>query len=304
MIPSYPKILHIGDPRIKEIFDGPVLVQEKIDGSQISFGLLETGPGEWTLQVRSKGAPLDLESHDRLFKPSVAAIREAADLMEPGYIYRGEALCAPRHNTLQYDRAPEGNVVLFDVQTPAGMLPASEVIAIAREMGFEPCPSEVKHITSPDDLKHQLTKVSCLGGVEVEGVVVKNYNKPNPMPYTYGPMMGKYVRESFKELHTKEWRKAHPTRNDVVVKIIDSFNPPVIWEKGVIRQREKGELNGNPTDIGPLLRDIGTDLKVEAEEVVKELLFKHFWPQIQRGVLKGLPEWYKERLMKEQFEQE
>jgi len=41
MIGSYPKVLALGHRYIKDILDGEHIVEEKLDGSQISFGLNE-----------------------------------------------------------------------------------------------------------------------------------------------------------------------------------------------------------------------------------------------------------------------
>lgn len=37
------------------------------------------------------------------------------------------------------------------------------------------------------------------------------------------------------------------------------------------------------------------------KEWIKEQLFEYFWKEISRGITKGLPEWYKEQLVKGQF---
>lgn len=55
MISSYASPLAIGHKGIAQIFDGDnVVIQEKIDGSQISFCVDDEG----ALHVRSRGAPL------------------------------------------------------------------------------------------------------------------------------------------------------------------------------------------------------------------------------------------------------
>lgn len=51
MIHSYPTIYNLGHRAIVDLLKGPVIVEEKIDGSQISFRKDEQGD----LEVRSKG---------------------------------------------------------------------------------------------------------------------------------------------------------------------------------------------------------------------------------------------------------
>ena len=55
-INSYPSVMQIGHKMIADIFSGEVIVEEKIDGSQFSFGVIN---GELT--CRSKGKQQILE---------------------------------------------------------------------------------------------------------------------------------------------------------------------------------------------------------------------------------------------------
>lgn len=38
---AFPKILHLGDKAIRDIFDEEVEITEKVDGSQFGFGIVE-----------------------------------------------------------------------------------------------------------------------------------------------------------------------------------------------------------------------------------------------------------------------
>ena len=67
MLPSYPKILALGHRFLQGIFEGPVVVQEKVDGSQFSFGL----DAEGVLRCRSRGQEIDIEAPPQLFVPAV-----------------------------------------------------------------------------------------------------------------------------------------------------------------------------------------------------------------------------------------
>jgi hypothetical protein len=82
-----------------------VLVEEKVDGSQFSFGRFG---GE--LRVRSKGRQFDPDAADKLFASAVAHVAQL-DLRD-GYTYRGEVLSKPKHNVLAYGRVPAGNVII------------------------------------------------------------------------------------------------------------------------------------------------------------------------------------------------
>jgi len=57
---SYPNVYQLGHKLVSNVLDGYVLVQEKIDGSQISFGIDENGK----LNMRSKNKEIDVENPD------------------------------------------------------------------------------------------------------------------------------------------------------------------------------------------------------------------------------------------------
>ena len=89
---SYPKVWNLGHRAIKHLFDGPVVIQEKVDGSQFSFGAVDG-----VLECRSKGAQLHLPVKDKLFKGACETAQrlfDASSLVE-GWVYRGEVLYGP-----------------------------------------------------------------------------------------------------------------------------------------------------------------------------------------------------------------
>src|SRR3990167_136998 len=101
----YPSIWNIGHRNIKEIFQDTVLIEEKVDGSQFSFGMFE---GE--LKCRSKGSHLNSDYPEKMFSIAVQNVK-TLDLKN-GWTYRGEYLRVPKHNSLAYDRIPKNNIVL------------------------------------------------------------------------------------------------------------------------------------------------------------------------------------------------
>jgi hypothetical protein len=294
---SYPKVFNMGHPAIASLFDGAVVVQEKIDGSQFTFGVIG---GE--LHCRSKGAVIHVETTDNNFRAAVETAKRlhAKGLLVEGWQYRGEAMRNQKHNTVLYERAPSGNVILFDVDTGLEnrISDPEELRSVADALGLECVPTFFHGVVSSiDDLKRLLETPSCLGGT-MEGVVAKNYSrwgKDGKM------LMGKVVSEDFREAHAHDWRKRNPTRTDVVEAVVACYKTDRRWEKAVERMRDAGKLEHSPRDIGPLMKEIPADIRAECEHEIKEALFKHFWPQIERGVRHGFPEWYKQRLLAAQF---
>lgn len=297
-IESYPKVYTLGHKAVMDILDGPVLVQEKVDGSQISFGVLE---GE--LVIRSRGQHLVIDAPEKMFLDAVKVIKNIEHELTPGYIYRGEYLKTPKHNTLAYDRIPTNHIILFDVQTgPGKFLDKWDFTWEASRLVFESVPVFFEgYVKSLAELQQYLDRESVLGGQKVEGVVIKNYSKFTPD----GKLMtAKLVSEKFKEVHGGEWRKNNPTSQDITDRLIVKYRTPSRWEKAIQHLAEAGKLEGTPRDIGKLMVEVPNDILEEEEEAIKDALFAYFWPKIRRGVVAGLPEWYKNRLAEQVFQQD
>lgn len=295
MLHSYPSVYQIGHKAIEGIFNDPVVVEEKIDGSQFSFGIVD---GE--LMARSKGKQLILDEPEKMFSRAVATIRELAPLLHPGWVYRGEYLEKPKHNTLAYDRTPDKHIIGFDICPGLEeYLSPEEKRAEFGRMGMECVPllyfGRVENMAMFNSF---LERVSVLGGSKIEGVVVKNYSM---FTMEKKVAMGKYVSEGFKEVHSGEWRKANPTPGDIVDELIIRYRTQARWQKAVQHLRDAGQLTETPADIGSLMREVPCDVLKECEDEIKEILFEHFWKKVQRGICGGLPDWYKQELAKKSF---
>lgn len=292
-VPSYSDIFHIGHAAIREMWDGPIEIQEKVDGSQISFMLDE----DEQLIMRSKGQQLiEGAPSSGMFQPAIDSIKERADLLVPGQIWRGEYLSKPKHNTLAYNRIPAGHVVIFDIQLSLGeFAQPKQRTEMASFLGLESIPSffSGRMEYDPENLKRFLERESFLGGQKIEGIVAKSYL------HFYGgkPMMGKLVSEKFKEVHQKEWKVGNPGKKDVIETLIESYAVEARWNKAIQHLREAGTLTNSPQDIGPLLKEIAADIQKEEEDAIKDALFKWAWPQISRGTSRGFPQWYKDKLL-------
>lgn len=295
---SYPSIFNVGHRALEGFFDGPVLVQEKVDGSQFSFGSFG---GE--LRCRSKGQQLVVTAPEKMFTLAVetaVGLFEAGKLVD-GWTYRGEYLQKPTHNTLTYGRIPAQHVILFDINDGhESYLLYSAVANEAARLGLDVVPLMFEGwIKTPEQFKEYLERDSVLGGTKVEGVVAKRYD-------LFGQdkkcLMAKYVCEGFKELNSKAFRIANPTRGDVVEKMIGLYKTEARWQKAVQHLREAGTLQGAPQDIGALMKEVHADIEKECAADIAETLMKWALPQIKRAVVGGLPQWYKDRLLTQQFQ--
>lgn len=290
ILPRYPQIYGLGHNAILDLFEGPVLVEEKIDGSQISFGMFD---GE--LQIRSKNIQIHPEAVTSLFTAAVDVIVKLAPFLIPNWIYRGEYLAKPKHNCLAYDRIPKNHIILYDINSSLqeAYLSYTDKAKEADRLGLEVVPVLFNGTISSLEFTEELLKThSCLGDVLIEGVVVKNY-----AIYTSDKKvaMGKFVSKKFKERNQANWKAG---KGNVVLKLIEELHSERRWEKAIERRRDSGELLNTPQDIGPLLKAINLDILKEEKEAIMQRLFKEAWPKIAKGITTGFPEWYKQLLNK------
>lgn len=302
MIDSYPSIYNLGHAAIVDLLKGPVIVEEKVDGSQISFCKRN---GE--LGARSKGANLNMLAPEGMFKRAVDTIQKIEPLLRDGYTYRGEYLNAPHHNALTYSRTPKDHIILFDVNPGLeSYLSPEEKRGLAAEIGLECVPVLFSGmVETAEEFRKLLDTESVLGGQKIEGVVIK------PADYAlFGKdkkvLMGKFVSESFREVQAQTWEAEHktPGSQDILQSLRSKYGTAARWNKALIHLKERGQIVNDPRDIGALMKEVPEDVLKECEADIKEDLFKWAWPQLRRMVGRGLPEWYKEELLKRQFSKE
>lgn len=296
MIHSYGKIYSMGHRESRDMFNHQVTVEEKVDGSQFSFGVFG---GE--LKCRSKGCEIILDAPDKLFSKAVATVRELAPLLHDGWTYRGEYLSSPKHNTLAYDRTPKSHIVIFDIDRGENdYMGEEERAAEAERIGLEVVPVFfVGDLKSPEEVLSLLDRVSFLGGQKIEGMVFKSR-------VLFGadkkPLMAKHVSDRFKEMHNANWKPDKAAGKDIIQRLIETYRVPARFEKAVQHLRDDGKLEDNPRDIGPLIKELQSDFRAECLTDVADKLVQWAMPDLIRGITHGLPEWYKERLLASQFQ--
>lgn len=295
---SYGKIYNLGHRATQELFDGPVTIEEKIDGSQFSFGLID---GE--LLVRSRGRVFDINEAQAMFAGACATVQDLHDrgMLLNGWTYRGEVLAKPRHNVLCYDRAPKGNVILWDIAVEdQDYLPYADKAAEAARLGLEIVPLLFEGVVDGQELLDSFkSRTSILGG-PIEGFVVKNYSRFGRDKKT---LMGKWVSDSFKEVHKKEFKSDGNNKKDVEIFLADKYTTIARWQKAVQRMHEAGTLLGEMRDMKQLMQEVPADLLKECEEEIKQDLFNAYWPRLKRNCTKGLAEWYKKSLERDLFDE-
>lgn len=299
MLSSYSKIYNLGHKAVADLMAGNVLVEEKVDGSQFSF---RTDPETGQLYVRSKGADIYPDDPPKMFAAAVETVKAIAFKLQPGWTYRGEVFQKPKHNALEYSRVPVGNVIIFDIDRgQEDFLTSLEKREEAERLGLETVPvlyaGDGAGVT-PEWLKLWLETESVLGGAKVEGVVIKAYGRFGIDKKT---LMGKYVSEAFKEVMHGAFKDANPKSGDIIERIVQQIRTDARWEKAVQHLREANELQDAPQDIGILRKAVMDDVLEECGPEMMAVLWKWAWPHIQRGAVRGFPEWYKNKLMIQQF---
>ena len=292
---AFPKILHVGDKQIADLFEGQVEITEKLDGSQFGFGRIN---GE--LVIRSKGRELDLDNIDKMFGEGVAYVKSIAERIPDNIFFYGEYLQKPRHSTLAYDRIPTNHIALFGVYDSGTReyLPYESIQEWAGILGVDAMPIIKQGYSSPEEVLGLVReRRSYLGGQNIEGVVVKAY-KPwlfmGQIPLSV--MAGKYVTEEFKEVHTKDWTKLNTGKGKLDV-LKDNYRTEPRWNKAIQHLRDAGMLTGTPRDIGNLIKEVHMDITTEESANIKEQLWIIFGRDILSYATSGLPQWYKEKIL-------
>lgn len=294
---GYSSPFGIGHKALQDFWEGTIYVSEKIDGSQFSFGLVD---GE--LVCRSRRVEINQLDPGmfRLGCETAWALSEAGKLQD-GWTYRGEFLAKPKHNTMAYERAPAGFIMLFDVDRgDQDYVSPSTLFDIAANIGLESAPMLGTFFGKPamETLSALLEVESVLGGGKVEGIVMKNYGLFGRDKKT---LMAKLVSQEFIEKHSKSWGGRNPGRKQFIATMIEGLATEARWMKAVQHLREAGTIEGEMQDIPEIMCEIQDDVEKETASEIQEALYNHFWPQIKRGLTKGMPIWYKGLLEEEQM---
>lgn len=294
-LPAFPKIFAIGSHYISDLFQELVYIEEKVDGSQFAFGMSK---GE--LFVRSKGRQIHIgEMNPKdMFAPAVDYVQSL--ILPEGMFFYCEYLRTPKHNVLAYERTPKNHLVLFGIMRADGSFIQGRetLVEWSVQLDIDVVPLlAIKTVSNPEEIQEFLETESYLGGCKIEGVVVKNYQRPfllggQPIPL----MAGKYVSEAFKEVHRSKWKGEHTSRGKWDL-FIEGHRTEARWAKAVQHLADAGKLVGEPKDIGQLIYEVKRDIDEEEREAIKTFLWREFSPDLLRRSVAGLPEWYKKTLL-------
>ena len=206
-IHGFPKIFHIGDRYIPDLFKGTVEVTEKVDGSQFGFGISADG----ALVCRSKGKELFVGAPEKMFALGVSYVTaneaKIREVLKPNSFIYGEFLGSPSHNILKYGRVPKNNIIVFGALIENAWVSDYEALkTLASSLDLETVPLVFKgEVSNYEELTKLFEADSILGAEKIEGVVIKNYDSPCFLGSIVQPSFAKYVRAEFKERHASDW---------------------------------------------------------------------------------------------------
>ena len=81
----------------------------------------------------------------------------------------------------------------------------------------------------------------------------------------------------------------------------------IILIRRIVNNMLKNAVEASGEDavsIGFLIKEIPEDVFKEELDAIKDMLFAHFAKEIRSVLTKGVPEWYKDELLKKQFEKD
>lgn len=287
MVNSYPKIRQTYDRDSKYLLGKDVIIEEKIDGSQGTIAVLDSG-----IKYFSKNTQIDKNSPHNLFKSWV--VNTCALKLPVNYVIRGEVISNKRHNVITYDRVPKYNFVIFDVAVidESGNLKylnRSEKEEFAATYGFEIVPCYYSGVlNSFDELNQYLNNKSILGDVPIEGVVAKHYSETGDIQTV------KLVSSEYREV--KKVKSSPQESKFIIDQIIEALSTPARYHKSIQHTLESEGLKFQMSDVPSLIRNLDADVREEDTDVIKEMLYTHFISGIKKGVISGMAEFYKEYL--------
>ncbi|HRT03154.1 MAG TPA: RNA ligase family protein [Candidatus Diapherotrites archaeon] len=295
-VPSYPKVLILGASYTENALTGEVILQEKVDGSQFGFGLNEDNE----LVFRSHNSSIQKECIPSMFKGGVEYLLTIEEKIKaffsPDTYFYCEYLRKPKHNVLKYDRFPKHHLVLFDVLIKEKWVDREELCKIAEYLDIDMIPELYRGKADIDKIKELLNIPSFLGNELIEGVVIKNYNLF--IEGSSSPLFTKYVRETFKE-RSKIDQKDKESNKQSIEEYIKSFHNEARWQKAYLHLLEQDKIEKQPKDIQKLINAVKKDIIAEEKENIKKDLYKMFIGKILDYAIKGLPEWYKNKLVQD-----
>lgn len=302
----YQKIQQAYKPEADGIFDGHVIIEEKVDGSQFRIEIDTDG------SITCGSHHQDGVTIDSMFKLGVEKAHHIFEGYKPEVKMTVfcEYLSTPKQNAIPYERVPLHNLILFDVRRDTRYLDRPQKELFAKQHGMEITPllwegdgSEISTNGKINEafVQELLKRKSILGHQKgfdrIEGFVIKNYGKffdVNRYPHYEGHWKCvKIVNDAFKEKNKEE----NPNRSENLQKLKDLYRTDARYMKAIQHIKEQGLLVGELSDLKYLVPEVQRDIEEEEIEVIKNALWNLYGKEIVGYASKGMPEYYKKYLL-------
>ncbi len=254
-------------------------IQEKIDGSQLTFTIEDSGE----LVFACRGKPINKDV--KQFHKAVHMIEYMKNKFNPNYVYHGECVTSNKHNIITYDRMPLFNFIVYDItdKSTGEFLWYDVMQDECERIGYEHVPilyvGQGKYYDIATNLisKNNGDLESHLGG-QIEGVVIK-FQERGQQKGSY-----KHVIESFREQkqydHTIIGTNMHST---YIMQLGSLFATDARFLKAVQHIQEEGlEVTREN-----MRHELDTDFEKEYKETIKELLWAEFSYDLKKYAKEG-----------------
>jgi hypothetical protein len=143
-----------------------------------------------------------------------------------------------------------------------------------------------------ETLKAYIDTKSYLGGVNLEGVVIRNLGQE----YIKGDidlkyLLAKQVSTKFKEKMSGKKRRDKSSWQAYQ----DQYRTEARWAKAIQHLRDDNKLTGELRDIGLYISEIKKDITEECKQEICEYLWATYGTQLLRNACVGAAEYFKER---------
>ena len=302
---KYPKILTIGNKLLAQLFDDPVEISEKVDGSQFRVRLTKD---QVMWGSKNKGCTQEGMFNVAIMVAKEIWVQDVWRTFGDDITLFCEYLKSEKHNTIKYNRVPLNNLYLFGAIIDGEHLETDVLIDLANEIGIDP-PNIIsyKKINNSDELNDLLQIESYLGRSKIEGIVIKNYHKSydpllvSTQQFLGYPLAGKLVREDFREKNNANW-KANK-RSKGIDKIAEVYFTAQRLRKVIQHLEEEGKIQGEKKDLKYLIPGFYSDLYEECSDEITEMIMKEVWNDIKRRGSSFVVSEYIEYLTRKQFKE-
>jgi len=302
----YQKIQQAYKEEVKDIFDGHVIVEEKVDGSQFRIEIDTDG------KITCGSHHQDGVTIDSMFKLGVEKAEHVFANYKPEVKMTVfcEYLATPKQNAIPYARVPLHNLLVFDVKRDTLYLDRPQKELFCKQHGLEIVQllwegdgkeisrdGKIDKVFMETTLKRESMLGHQRGFDRVEGFVIKNYAKfydVNRYPHYEGHWKCvKIVNDAFKEKNREE----NPNKANKFQELKDNYRSEARMLKTIQHLKEKGLLKGELADLRLLIPEMERDIWEEESEELAKTLLKMFGKEIVGYASKGMVEFYKKYLL-------